>query len=209
MTRLEELMTHYQLPDLPYDYNALEPVISAQIMEIHHGKHHKAYVANLNQAMESYLEAQQKGDLPKMKVLQKAVNFNAGGHLNHTFFWESLAPQSKGGGGMPSGELLKGIEAEFGKFDAFVEKMSALSIGVQGSGWGWLGLNREKNRVVITTAANQDFIEEQGLIPLLCIDVWEHAYYLQYQNVRADFVKKIWGIVNWKKVSDRYAKAIK
>ena len=202
-------MNQVQLPDLPYDYNALEPVISAQIMEIHYGKHHKAYVDNLNKAIECYEEAQSKGDLARMKVLQKALNFNAGGHLNHAFFWESLAPEAKGGGEGPSGDLLKAFETEFGGFDPFIQKMNTLTTAVQGSGWGWLGLNQEKNRLVITTTSNQDLVQEQGLIPLLCIDVWEHAYYLQYQNVRADFVKNIWRIVNWKKVLERFSNGVR
>ena len=202
-------MIQYQLPDLPYDFNALEPVISAQIMEIHHGKHHKAYVTNLNKALESYMEAQSKGDLAKMMVLHKAVKFNAGGHLNHSLFWEILAPEGKGGGEGPAGALLKAIETEFGGLDPFVEKMNAMTIAVQGSGWGWLALNQDKNRLVITTSSNQDLVQEQGLVPLLCIDVWEHAYYPQYQNVRGDFVKNIWEIVNWKRVSERYNQGLK
>lgn len=202
-------MKQYQLPDLPYDYGELEPVISGEIMEIHHGKHHKGYVANLNKALEVYAQAYDKGDLAQLIVAHKAVKFNAGGHLNHTFFWESLAPVGKGGGEGPTGDLLTAIASEFGGVDSLIEQMSAMTAAVQGSGWGWLALDQSKNRVVITTTSNQDLVEEKGAIPLLCIDVWEHAYYLQYQNVRVDFVKNIWKIVNWKKVEERFKQGLK
>ncbi len=200
-------MTRYQLPELEYDYNELEPVIYADIMRVHHGKHHQGYVNNLNKALENFQEAQSRGDLAKMMVLQKAVHFNAGGHINHSLFWENLAPASRGGGGEPQGDLLLLIKNEFGSFEAFIEKFSALTVAVQGSGWGWLGYDKEKNRVDIMTCFNQDLLQEKGLIPLLCIDVWEHAYYLQYKNLRADFVKKIWDIINWKKVAERLGQA--
>ncbi len=200
-------MAQYELPKLDFDYGDLAPVISADIMEVHHGKHHKAYVANLNKALEQFEEAQKRGDLAKMMVVQNAVHFNAGGHINHSLFWGNLSPASRGGGGEPKGELLELIKKEFGSFEAFVEKMSAYTIAIQGSGWGWLGYCPEKKRAVIASTSNQDLIQEQGLIPLMCIDVWEHAYYLQYKNARADFVKKIWDIINWKGVEKRLLKS--
>lgn len=195
-----------QLLDLPYDYNALEPVISAEIMELHYSKHHRAYVNNLNAALEKYADAESKGDLSALISLQQAIRFNGGGHINHTIFWNNLIPESQALGA-PQGDLLAAIQQEFGSFDQFVEKFSAMTVAIQGSGWGWLGYIKEKNRLVVTTTANQDPLVTQGAIPLLGVDVWEHAYYLQYRNGRNEYVKNIWRIVNWKDVSARLAKA--
>ena len=200
-------ITTFELPELPYDYSALEPVISGQIMELHYTKHHKGYVTNLNAALEKYAEAESKEDLGAMIALETAIRFNGGGHVNHSIFWTNLAPVGKGGGGEPSGELRAIIEKEFGSFAQFVEKMNSKTTAIQGSGWGWLGYCKEKKGLVISTCANQDPLSTQGLVPLLGIDVWEHAYYLQYKNVRADYVKNIWKIVNWHNVSERFAKA--
>lgn len=197
----------FELPQLPYDYSALEPVISGAIMELHHAKHHKAYVTNLNAALEKYAMAQQKEDLPAMVALQQAIRFNGGGHINHSIFWTNLAPEKKGGGAEPTGELKAAIEKEFGSFAQFIEKFSTMTVAIQGSGWGWLGYCKEKKRLYITTCANQDPLSMQGYLPLLGVDVWEHAYYLQYKNVRADYVKNIWRIVDWKNVSERFNKA--
>lgn len=196
----------YKLPDLPYDFNALEPVISAEIMQLHYSKHHNAYVTNLNAALEKACEARDKGDLETMIALQQAIKFNGGGHVNHSIFWTNLAPVGKGGGEAPKGELLKAIQKDFGTLESFIEKFSALTTGIQGSGWGWLGYNKALGQLVMTTCANQDPLSTQGYIPLLGIDVWEHAYYLQYKNVRADYVKNIWKIINWKNVEERFNK---
>lgn len=198
--------TSYQLPELPYDFNALEPVISAEIMELHYSKHHKAYVANLNAALEKYHLAETKNDVSQMIALQAAIKFNGGGHINHSIFWTILAPLSKAGSG-PKGDLAKMIDRDFGSFEAFKEKLSTASVGIQGSGWGWLGYNKGLKRLEIATCANQDPLSAQGLIPLLGIDVWEHAYYLQYKNVRADYVKAIWKIFNWHGIEERLLKA--
>jgi len=141
----------YVLPDLPYAYSALEPAISGQIMEVHHTKHHQTYVTNLNNALAQYAEAEKAQDLQKMIALQPALRFHGGGHVNHSIFWTNLAPPKEGGGGRPTGELLTAIEASFGSFDKFKETMSAQSIGVQGSGWGWLGYSKERARVEILT----------------------------------------------------------
>ncbi len=203
------MTTEYTLPELPYDFNALEPVISAEIMEVHYKKHHQTYVTNLNAALKKYHEAESKNDVAGMVQLQQAIRFNGGGHVNHSIFWTNLAPQGKGGGGNPSGELLAQIQKDFGSFDAFKEKFSALTVAIQGSGWGWLGFNKGEGRLVLTTCANQDPLSTQGLVPLLGVDVWEHAYYLQYKNVRADYVKNIWNIVNWKNIEERFAAAKK
>ncbi|HSW86674.1 MAG TPA: Fe-Mn family superoxide dismutase [Rhabdochlamydiaceae bacterium] len=197
----------YKLPDLPYDLNALEPVISAEIMQLHYSKHHAGYVNNLNTALQKYQEAEKKNDLAAMIALQKAIKFNGGGHVNHSIFWTNLAPQGKGGGEQPKGELATAIKEEFNSFENFIEKMSAQTNAIQGSGWGWLGYCKEKKGLRVATCANQDPLSTEGLVPLLGIDVWEHAYYLQYKNVRADYVKNIWKIVNWKNVEERFAKA--
>lgn len=197
----------YKLPDLPYDFNAIEPVISAEIMQLHYTKHHQGYVTNLNAALEKYQDAEAKGDLVAMIGLQQAIRFNGGGHVNHSIFWTNLAPTSKGGGEAPKGEIAQAIQKEFTSLESFIEKFSALTIAIQGSGWGWLGYNKAAARLVMTTCANQDPLSTQGFVPLLGIDVWEHAYYLQYKNVRAEYVKNIWKVVDWKNVEERFLKA--
>jgi superoxide dismutase, Fe-Mn family len=197
----------YQLPPLPYDFGALEPVISAEIMNLHYTKHHQTYVNNLNKALEQYAEAQQKNDLQTMIALQAAIKFNGGGHVNHSIFWTNLSPQNKGGGTPPEGELAEALNRDFGSLQNFTDQLSTKAVAIQGSGWGWLGYNKAKDKLEIATCDNQDPLSTKGLIPLLGIDVWEHAYYLQYKNVRADYVKAIWGVVNWKNVAERYQKA--
>uniref|UniRef100_F6PSK1 Superoxide dismutase [Mn], mitochondrial n=2 Tax=Callithrix jacchus TaxID=9483 RepID=F6PSK1_CALJA len=192
----------HSLPDLPYDYGALEPHINAQIMQLHHSKHHAAYVNNLNDTEEKYKEALAKGDVTAQIALQPALKFNGGGHINHSIFWTNLSPD---GGGEPKGELLEAIKRDFGSFDKFKEKLTAASVGVQGSGWGWLGFNKERGHLQIAACPNQDPLQgTTGLIPLLGIDVWEHAYYLQYKNVRPDYLKAIWNVINWENVTERY-----
>ncbi len=158
---------HYELPTLPYDFNALEPVISAEIMKLHYEKHHAAYVANLNKALEQYCEAEAKNDLPAMVALQQAIKFNGGGHINHSIFWTNLAPKNKGGGTPPNGKLAEAINKEFGSLDKFIEQFSAKTVAIQGSGWGWLGLNKAKDRLEIATCDNQDPLSTKGLVPLL------------------------------------------
>lgn len=207
MTQAQEQILVFELPQLPYALNALEPVISEEIMSLHYNKHHKAYVTNLNKAMEQYAEAEAKSDLPALVALQQAIRFNGGGHINHSIFWTNLAPKSQGGGTPPQGKLAEAINKEFGSLDKFIEQFSAKTVAIQGSGWGWLGFNKAKNRLEIVTCDNQDPLSTKGLVPLLGIDVWEHAYYLQYKNVRADYVKEIWSIINWKNVAERYAAA--
>ncbi|KAM9060227.1 superoxide dismutase [Mn], mitochondrial isoform 1-T1 [Megaptera novaeangliae] len=192
----------HSLPDLPYDYGALEPHINAQIMQLHHSKHHAAYVNNLNIAEEKYRDALEKGDVTAQVALQPAIKFNGGGHINHSIFWTNLSPN---GGGEPEGELLEAIKRDFGSFKNFKEKLTTVSVGVQGSGWGWLGFNKEQGRLQIAACSNQDPLQgTTGLIPLLGIDVWEHAYYLQYKNVRPDYLKAIWNVISWENVTARY-----
>ena len=198
-------MSQYQLPQLPYDFNALEPVISAEIMTLHYDKHHRGYVTNLNKALEQYAEAEKKSDVAAMIALQAAIKFNGGGHVNHSIFWTNLAPKNQGGGTPPTGPLAKAIDTQWGSLDKFIEDFSAKTIAIQGSGWGWLGYNTARKRLENVTCSNQDPLSTMGLVPLLGIDVWEHAYYLQYKNVRPEYVKAIWGIINWKNVADRYS----
>lgn len=202
-------MQSYKLPDLPYDYGDLEPIISSEIMKLHHQKHHATYVTKLNESLELYHEAEKKHDLGRMIALESSIRFNGGGHINHSLFWKNLAPISKGGGGSPSGELSHSIKKQFGSLEKFIDRFSTKTIAIQGSGWGWLGFCPETNLLKITTCQNQDPLSTQGLVPLLGIDVWEHAYYLQYKNVRPDYVKNIWKIIAWGEIEERFHKASK
>ena len=195
------------LPDLPYDYNELEPVISAEIMQLHHQKHHNAYVTKFNEALDKYADAEAKGDYSQMINLLGAIKFNGGGHINHSIFWTNLMPQSKGGGNPPTGELASIIDQTFGSLDEFIEQFNTKVTPLQGSGWGWLGYCKTHKTVQIATCNNQDPLSLQGLVPLLGIDVWEHAYYLQYKNARPEYLKNIWNVVNWQNVMERFAKA--
>jgi Fe-Mn family superoxide dismutase len=197
----------YELPKLPYELDALEPVISKEIMDLHYNKHHKTYVTNLNKALEQLDQLEKNSDIAAEIALQSAIKFNGGGHVNHSIFWTNLAPTKSGGGKPPTGDLLKAIEADFGSFQNFTDTFSAKAVAVQGSGWAWLGYNKNTKRLEIVTCDNQDPLSTKGLVPLLGIDVWEHAYYLQYKNVRADYVKNIWQVVNWANVAERYSKA--
>eukprot|EP00941_MAST-03F_sp_MAST-3F-sp1_P003650 g3650.t1 len=195
------------LPELSYSYDALEPHISKEIMEIHHSKHHQTYVTNYNAAIENYLAAESAGKWAEMIALQPAINFNGGGHVNHSLFFENLAPAGQGGGGKPTGALLAAIEKEFGSFEDFQAVFAAKTAAVQGSGWGWLGYDASAKRVVVETCANQDPLSSKGLKPLMGVDVWEHAYYLQYKNVRPDYLKEIWSVINWDVVASRFEAA--
>ena len=197
----------YQLPQLPYDFNALEPTISAEIMQLHYSKHHQAYVNNLNKALEQYAEASQKQDLATIESLLSTIKFNGGGHLNHSIFWTNLSPSNKDGGVLPTGPLAEAIKKDFGSIQNLIDQLSAKSNAIQGSGWGWLGYDKTHHRLTLATCENQDPLITKGLIPLLGIDVWEHSYYLQYKNVRADYVKALWNVVNWKNIAERFEKA--
>ena len=197
----------FELPDLKYDFNALEPVISAEIMELHYTKHHKGYVTKLNEALEKYEEAQNKNDVAQMIAMQSAIKFNGGGHVNHALFWTSLTKESEGGE-LAKGGLSQAIDQAFGSFEKFKEKFNAKTGAIQGSGWGWLGYCKESDSVKIATCANQDPLSTQGMVPLLGVDVWEHAYYLQYKNLRPDYLKNIWRVINWKEVEQRFNAAV-
>jgi Fe-Mn family superoxide dismutase len=198
----------YEVPPLPYDYAALEPHIDEQTMRLHHDKHHQAYVDKANGA----LEGTEWADKPIEEVIANLdslpadkkgpVRNNGGGHLNHSLFWESMSPD---GGGAPSGDLGSAIDAAFGSFDAFKEQFEAAGVGQFGSGWAWLVL--DGGSLKITSTPNQDSPISSGATPLVGNDVWEHAYYLKYQNKRPDYLKAWWNVVNWDKVAERYAAA--
>lgn len=200
------MVKKFTLPELPYDFNALEPVISAEIMQLHYQKHHNAYVTNLNAALEKYAAAEAKDDLDGMIALQPAIKFNGGGHINHSIFWTNLAPKNQSGS--PQGELKNLIQKQWGSLEAFIEKFNSIAGPIQGSGWAWLAFVPETKGLTIATCANQDPLKSTtGFIPLLGIDVWEHAYYLQYKNVRPDYLKAIWQVINWANVHERFEKA--
>ena len=203
-TTQEHLLHEIELPALPYEYDALEPVISREIMELHHGKHHQAYVNNFNKALIQAREAGAKQDLQKLIALHPTLRFNGGGHINHSIFWTNLAPKSQGGGTHPKGPLKTAIEAQWGSIENFIEKFNAMTAPLPGSGWGWLGYDPATKQLVITTCQNQDPLSLKGLTPLLGIDVWEHAYYLVYKNARPAYLKAIWEVVNWANVEQRY-----
>mmetsp|Transcript_1769 Transcript_1769/g.2491 ORF Transcript_1769/g.2491 Transcript_1769/m.2491 type:complete len:231 (+) Transcript_1769:15-707(+) len=197
----------YKLPELDYGYGALEPHISGEIMEIHHSKHHNTYVTNLNKTEGALKEAQASNDVEQQIALQSAMKFNGGGHINHSIFWKCLAPPKQGGGEKPdpNSPLAKALQSQFGDIDSFVSTFNTKTAAVQGSGWGWLAYNPTTKVVEIATTQNQDPLEPTtGLVPLLGIDVWEHAYYLQYRNVRPDYLNAIWNVVNWQEVQSRF-----
>ena len=198
----------YEVPDLPYDYDALEPHIDEQTMRVHHDKHHQAYVDKANAALEGTEWADKDVEevlrnldqLPEDK--RGAVRNNAGGHANHTFFWQVMSPD---GGGEPEGELASAIEEKFGSFDEFKEKLKAAGVGQFGSGWAWLV--HDGSGVDVVSTPNQDSPVSEGQTPLLGVDVWEHAYYLKYQNKRPDYIDAFWNVVDWAEVARRYDEA--
>jgi Fe-Mn family superoxide dismutase len=190
----------YKLPDLTYDYAALEPHISARIMELHHSKHHQAYVTGANAALEAMAEARASNNFATLPKLQKDLAFNLGGHVNHSIFWQNLSPN----GGEVSGELAAAINEYFGSFEGFKNHFTAAAIGIQGSGWAYLAWDALGNRLVIGQLYDQQGNIAMGNIPLLMLDMWEHAFYLDYQNVKADYVKAFWNIINWEDVAKRF-----
>ncbi len=197
----------FELPDLPYAYDALEPVISKEIMTLHHDKHHAAYVNNLNAALEKYEKAENENDLNTCVSLQPAIKFNGGGHINHTLFWTMLISPKEGGDKSLSGPLADAIQRDFGSFEDFKKEFQAKTGSIQGSGWGWLASDK-KGHLKIATCANQDPLHgTTGLIPLLGVDVWEHAFYLDYKNAKPEYLEAIWQVVNWPAVAERYEKA--
>ena len=190
----------YQLPELSYDYSALEPHISARIMELHHSKHHQAYVTGANAALEAMEKARSEDNFATLPKLQKDLAFNLGGHVNHSIFWKNLSPSSSA----PEDDLAAAITEYFGSFEAFKNHFSAAAIGIQGSGWAYLAWDALGNRMIIGQLYDQQGNLAMGNIPLLMLDMWEHAFYLDYQNVKADYVKAFWNIVNWEDVANRF-----
>jgi Fe-Mn family superoxide dismutase len=197
-------MAEYTLPDLPYDYAALEPHISARIMELHHDKHHATYVAGANTALEKLADARTSGDLTYINQLEKNLAFNLGGHVNHSVFWTNMSPD---GGDKPTGELAAAIDEFFGSFDGFVAHFTAAATGLQGSGWAVLGWDPLGSKLLIHQLFDQQGNTVLGTIPVLQLDMWEHAFYLDYFNVKADYVKAWWNIVNWENAAQRFEAA--
>lgn len=196
----------YTLPDLPYDYSALEPHYQAENLQVHHDKHHAAYVAGANSTEERLGEAREKGDFANLVGLEKTLAFNISGHVLHSIFWKNMSPD---GGGKPEGELAAAIQEHFGSFDAFKAQLTQAAVLVQGSGWGALSWEPLGQRLVVQQIYDHHANLAHGSTPLLVIDVWEHAYYLQYKNLRADFVNAIWNVINWPDVAARFEAARK
>ncbi len=192
---------NYTLPELTYDYSALEPHISARIMELHHSKHHQAYVTGANGALAAMAEARESNNFANLPKLQKDLAFNLGGHINHSIFWQNLSADSSA----PEGELANAIDEYFGSFEAFQNHFSAAALGIQGSGWAYLAWDVVGNQMIIGQLYDQQGNLSVATIPLLMLDMWEHAFYLDYQNVKADYVKAFWNIINWQDVARRFA----
>jgi Fe-Mn family superoxide dismutase len=197
-------MAEYTLPDLPYDYSALEPSISGAIMELHHSKHHQTYVTGANTALAQLAEARDSDNLANVNKLEKDLAFNLGGHVNHSIFWTNLSPN---GGDKPTGDLASAIDEFFGSFDKFRAHFTAAALGVQGSGWAVLAWDSIGQKLLVQQFFDQQSNFAAGTVPVLMLDVWEHAYYLDYKNVRAEYVKAFWNITNWENVEKRFLTA--
>lgn len=205
-------MKKYELPQLPYEFDALEPNIDAKTMEIHYTKHHQTYTNNLNAALEKCSEEVQNMDITDILKnlstipadIKGAINFNGGGFDNHRIFWSNLTPN---GGGEATGKVAEAINNTFGNFAAFKDKFTTSTVAIQGSGWGWLVFDPSSKKVDYRAMPNQTSPRTEGLVPLLGCDVWEHAYYLKYQNKRPDYVNAWWNLINWKDVNQRFEEA--
>ena len=205
-------MGKYTLPEMPYAYDALEPHIDAQTMEIHHTKHHQKYTDMMNGALEKLSPELQEKDIEEILSninqvpddVKGAINFNGGGYDNHKLFWNSM---KQNGGGEPTGAIADAINESFGSFAEFKELFSSKTAPIQGSGWGWLVYNPSSGKVEYKAMPNQTSPRTEGLVPLLGLDVWEHAYYLKYQNKRPDYITAWWNVINWDEVNDRFSKA--
>jgi len=205
-------MGKYTLPEMPYAYDALEPHIDAQTMEIHHTKHHQKYTDTMNGALEKLSPELQDKDIEEILSninqipddVKGAINFNGGGYDNHKLFWNSM---KQNGGGEPTGAIADAINDSFGSFAEFKELFSSKTAPIQGSGWGWLVYNPNSGKVEYKAMSNQTSPRTEGLVPLLGLDVWEHAYYLKYQNKRPDYIAAWWNVINWDEVNDRFSKA--
>jgi len=194
----------YALPGLPYDYAALEPHISGQIMELHHDKHHQAYVTGANSALEQLAEARAADQLGTVNLLEKNLAFNLAGHVNHSVFWPNMSPD---GGDKPDGDLAAAMDEQFGSFDAFRAHFTAAALGIQGSGWAILAWDSLGQQLIIEQLYDHQGNLAAGSVPLLMLDMWEHAFYLQYRNVKADYVTAWWNVANWADVTRRFTTA--
>jgi len=200
-------MTKYELPELDYAYDALEPHISGEIMELHHTKHHQNYVNGANAALDKLQAARENGEIAGVvTALSKDLAFNLGGHTNHSIFWKNLSPN---GGGQPTGELAEAIDRDFGSFEKFQAHFAGAATSLQGSGWAVLGYDHIADRLIIEQLTDQQGNVSVDFTPLLMLDMWEHAYYLQYKNVKGDYVKAAWNVFNWDDVAERFAAAKK
>jgi superoxide dismutase, Fe-Mn family len=197
-------MTKYVLPDLTYDYGALEPHISGKIMQLHHDKHHKGYVDGANTALEQLEEARQKNDFARIAAIEEALAFNLSGHVLHSLFWKNLAPNA---GGQPTGKLATQIDKDFGGFNAFKAQLTKAAATCMGSGWGALMWDSLSGRLLTVQIHDHQSHTVQGAVPLLVIDAWEHAWYLQYLNEKVKFFDAIWNVLNWKDVAQRFEHA--
>lgn len=197
-------MSRYTLPALPYDYSALEPHISARIMELHHSKHHQAYVTTANETIEQLIEARSTGDFTQAGPLQKKLAFNVSGHILHSIFWQNMTPK---GGGEPSGKLGDAVKRDFGSFESFKKQLNATASTIMGSGWAALVYDPVIKRLGTSQIHDHQSDVTQGGIPLMVIDAWEHAYYLQYQTEKAKFFDAVWNVWNWEDISRRFALA--
>lgn len=197
----------YELPPLPYPYEALEPYIDEQTMHLHHDIHHKGYVDGLNKAEGELAKAREANDFALVKHWEREAAFHGSGHILHAIFWTNMAPAGNGGGGMPQGALAQQIEKDFGSFDKFKAQYMAATTAIEGSGWGILAWQPLGRKLVILTAEKHQQLTQWGAVPLLVLDVWEHAYYLKYQNKRGEFVKAFFNVVNWADVAARFDNA--
>jgi superoxide dismutase, Fe-Mn family len=197
-------MNQYVLPNLPYDYNALEPHISGKIMELHHGKHHAGYVKNANAVLEQLDETRQKEDFARLAALERSLAFNLSGHILHSIFWKNMMPK---GGGTPDGELATAIQKDFGGFPRFRKQLTEVAATIMGSGWAALVWEPIGQRLLITQIYDHQSNLAQAGVPLMVLDAWEHAYYLQYQNRKTEFFDAVWNVWNWKDIAARYKSA--
>ena len=198
-------MDRYKLPDLPYDYAALEPYVSGKIMELHHGKHHAAYVKSANSTLEQLAEARDKDDFARLAALERALAFNLSGHILHSIFWKNMMPK---GGGTPDGDFGAALDRDFGNFDRFRRQLSEVASSIMGSGWAALVWEPIGSRLLITQIYDHQSNLAQAGVPLMVLDAWEHAYYLQYQNRKTEFFEAVWNLWNWADIGARYASAL-
>jgi len=200
-----------ELPALPYGLHDLEPILNAEVLSIHYGQHHKKYVDEYNKWSQLLEEAKLEGNQKKIQRCIDKVSFNFGGHYAHSLYWANLAPMKNSGGVIPSDKspLVNAICETWGTVEAFIEEFKTKCMAIQGSGWCWLALSADSQKLSICHTEQHDCVEKKGKIPLLVVDVWEHAYYLQYKNMKADYFANIWKVINWSEVEKRYSKALK